>query len=133
MMKDTASTDSLKNVAKEMVKKYALAQANNNPQFKGMMQHYDIVYKWFDLLKVKGHRIIGYVIMPNHLHALIAFMKSNISINTRVGNAKRFMAYEIVKRLQANDRHEILTQLEQGNRIYEGCSDKAKIGRCEIG
>lgn len=41
---------------------------------------YDAVYKWFDYLKQKGHYIIGYVIMPNHLHALIAFSKTDQSI-----------------------------------------------------
>ena len=33
---------------------------------------YGIVYNWFDHLKSKGHFINGYVIMPNHVHALIA-------------------------------------------------------------
>jgi REP element-mobilizing transposase RayT len=32
---------------------------------------YDLVYKWFDYLKVQGHRINGYVIMPNHVLLLI--------------------------------------------------------------
>ncbi len=36
---------------------------------------YDIVYKWFDHLKSKGHNINGYVIMPNHVHALIALLQ----------------------------------------------------------
>ena len=27
---------------------------------------YNLVYKWFDILKSNGHQIIGYVIMPNH-------------------------------------------------------------------
>ena len=61
---------------------------------------YDIVYKWFAHLKVKGHYLTGYVIMPNHFHVLIAFTKSVASINTIVGNGKRFMAYEPVKRLE---------------------------------
>jgi REP element-mobilizing transposase RayT len=53
---------------------------------------YDIVYNWFDHLKSKGHYIIGYVIMPNHLHAVIAFRNtSGKSINRIVGNGKRFM------------------------------------------
>ena len=37
---------------------------------------YDTVYKWFDHLKTGGHYMIGYVIMPNHLHALIDFGNS---------------------------------------------------------
>ena len=35
---------------------------------------YEIIYKWFDHLKSKGHFINGYVIMPNHVHALISFI-----------------------------------------------------------
>jgi REP element-mobilizing transposase RayT len=72
---------------------------------------YDIVYKWFDHLKTKGHYLVGYVTMPNHLHALIAFTKSDISINTIIGNGKRFMAYEIVKRLKEKGNEEILNKL----------------------
>ncbi|MFM7854986.1 MAG: hypothetical protein ACKO96_24440, partial [Flammeovirgaceae bacterium] len=34
-------------------------------------QAYDVVYKWFDYLKSKGHYVLGYVIMPNHVHALL--------------------------------------------------------------
>jgi len=30
-------------------------------------------YKWFDVLVKDGHYLIGYVIMPSHLHAIIAF------------------------------------------------------------
>ncbi|MBX2898876.1 MAG: hypothetical protein KF775_04475 [Cyclobacteriaceae bacterium] len=51
---------------------------------------YDIVYKWFDYLKQLGHYVTGYVIMPNHLHALIAFRHSDKSINSVIGNGKRF-------------------------------------------
>ncbi len=36
---------------------------------------YDVVYKWFDYLKSKGHYICRYVIMPNHVHAIIGFKK----------------------------------------------------------
>ena len=34
---------------------------------------YDIVYSWFNILKDEGIDIIGYVIMPNHVHAIIHF------------------------------------------------------------
>jgi REP element-mobilizing transposase RayT len=74
---------------------------------------YDIVYKWFDYLKSKGHYIIGYVIMPNHVHALIGFSSSVKSINTIIGNGKRFMAYEIIKRLTARNEIELLEELSR--------------------
>jgi REP element-mobilizing transposase RayT len=75
---------------------------------------YDIVYKWFDYLKQKGHFIPGYVIMPNHIHVLIAFTRISQSINTVIGNGKRFMAYEIVKRLKEKGDIEILNRLADG-------------------
>jgi REP element-mobilizing transposase RayT len=37
---------------------------------------YDLVYKWFDYLKENRHYITVYVIMPNHIHALIGFSNS---------------------------------------------------------
>ena len=59
-------------------------------------QGYHLVYKWFNYLKDNGSYVTGYVIMPNHVHALIAFRSNGQSINTRVGNGKRFLAYGIV-------------------------------------
>lgn len=72
---------------------------------------YDIIYKWFDYLKSKGHYITGYVIMPNHIHVLIAFRHSDKNINTIISNGKRFIAYEIVKRLEQNKFRGILKRL----------------------
>jgi REP element-mobilizing transposase RayT len=73
---------------------------------------YDSVYKWFDYLKKKGHYITGYVIMPNHVHTLLAFRNTQgQSINAIVGNGKRFMAYELVQKLEKLGHHDILTQL----------------------
>ena len=72
---------------------------------------FDIIYNWFDLLKTKGHFINGYVIMPNHVHALISFIGVSQSINTIIGNGKRFMAYEMIKRLQAQNETGLLLKL----------------------
>ena len=74
---------------------------------------YDLVYKWLDHLKSKGHKIIGYVIMPNHVHVLIDFIKTHQSINTIVGNGKRFMAYDIIKRLNGKGQSDILATLSK--------------------
>ena len=46
--------------------------------------------------------------MPNHLHALIAFRNTGQSINTIVGNGKRFMAYEIINRLEQQNETRII-------------------------
>lgn len=72
---------------------------------------YDIVYKWFDHLKTKGHFINGFVIMPNHVHTLLSFVETDQSINTIIGNGKRFMAYEIIKRLGNNGEAILLKEL----------------------
>ena len=82
------------------------------PLFK-LVNGYDIIYKWFDILKQCGHYLIGYVIMPDHLHAVIAFSNSGKPIDSIVGNGKRFMAYEIVRRLQQQKLTSILDQMKQ--------------------
>ena len=66
---------------------------------------YDAVYKWCDHLKANGHYITGYVILPNHLHVLVGFKALTQSINTIVSNGKRFIAYEIVKRLEEQKKN----------------------------
>jgi DNA phosphorothioation-dependent restriction protein DptG len=73
---------------------------------------YDLVYKWFDYLKSKGHLVTGYVVMPNHIHALIYFSKTDKPINKIIGDGKRFMAYEIVKRLKEQGREDVLIRLQ---------------------
>ena len=75
---------------------------------------YDLVYKQFDVLKKEGHFINGYVVMPNHLHALIAFVNNDIVINDRLGTMKRFMAYDIVKELKKQEEFDLLRQLQSG-------------------
>ena len=75
---------------------------------------YDLVYGWFDYLKKQNHRITGYVIMPNHVHVLIDFAKSIKKINTIIGDGKRFMAYEIIRRLETEGNTGTLNQLEKG-------------------
>jgi len=73
---------------------------------------YDLVYNWFDYLKSKSHKINGYVIMPNHVHALITFVSTGQDINTIVGNGKRFIAYKIIERLEANAETALLLLLQ---------------------
>lgn len=74
---------------------------------------YDLVYNWFDILKSNGHQIIGYVIIPNHVHVMIAFVQTATSINNMIGNGKRFMAYAIVERLEKLGAEETLLQLSK--------------------
>ena len=51
--------------------------------------------------------------MPNHLHVLVDFSASSKSINTIVSNGKRFMAYEMVKRLQERKDYSLLNKLQE--------------------
>ena len=75
-------------------------------------QGYDIVYKWFDIMRDKGNFILGFVVMPNHVHVLIAFKNTGVQLNTIIGNGKRFMAYEIIKRLTVLKKTKHLKLLE---------------------
>ncbi len=77
-----------------------------------MTSGYDLFYNWFDILKAKGNDILGYVIMPNHLHSLIYYKNIAQSLNTMIGNGKRFIGYELVKRLFLSQDHNLLKQMQ---------------------
>jgi REP element-mobilizing transposase RayT len=49
--------------------------------------------------------------MPNHLHFLINFKNTSKKVNTIIGNGKRFLAYDIVKKLQQRKEFELLNLL----------------------
>ena len=89
---------------------------------------YYVVYNWFDYLKLQGHYIVGYVIMPDHVHAIIAFVNTGKSINTIVGNGKRFMAYELVSKLEQQNYQNILMQLE----LWVNKTDKSRNKKHEV-
>ena len=86
--------------------------ANWLPLFQ-LTNAYASVYKWFDILKSKGHHIIGYVIMPNHLHVLIAFSNTSTPINYIIGNGKRFLGYQIIQKLTIQQENNLLEQLKK--------------------
>lgn len=76
---------------------------------------YDFVYKWFDFLKVKySIKTTAYTIMPNHVHCIFFFPNENYNLNKIVSNGKRFMAYEIIKRLEEKSLSKILLRLKEG-------------------
>jgi REP element-mobilizing transposase RayT len=77
-----------------------------------LSKSYDLVYNWFSYLRQqKLADVISYVIMPNHLHAVLNLPDENKSVNTIIGNGKRFMAYEIIKRLKDKGEIGILAEL----------------------
>jgi REP element-mobilizing transposase RayT len=81
---------------------------------------YDAVYRWFDSLKSHGHFILGYVIMPNHVHVIVAFRHTRGEpINRLIGTGKRFMAYFLVKRLKETLQFDLLDRLEKMVTAYE--------------
>src|SRR5690348_13214261 len=82
------------------------------PLFK-LTNAYDIVYKWFNYLQTeKNIKTTAYVIMPDHLHCILFFPSPDFSLNKIISNAKRFMAYEIIKRLKETNQTVTLKQLQ---------------------
>jgi len=95
---------------------------------------YDHIYQWFNVLVKAEHQVTGFVIMPNHVHLLLHVNASETTVNKILGNGKRFMAYEIVKRLKALDRMDLLKILSESisseerarkkkHRVFEPSSD----------
>jgi REP element-mobilizing transposase RayT len=75
---------------------------------------YDEVYKFFSILNKSGHQVLGYVIMPNHAHLLLYYKNSYQSLNTIIGNGKRFIGYEIISRLKQQNADAMLLLLQKG-------------------
>jgi REP element-mobilizing transposase RayT len=79
---------------------------------------YDLVYKWFEYLKTeKQADILSYVIMPNHFHAIIHLSDCQSGLNKIVANGKRFMAYDIIERLEKQGEKKILEELTEAVNI----------------
>jgi len=75
----------------------------------------DIIIQSLKFLKEEGSIVIySFVIMPNHIHVLLYFPQMPKSLNSIISNAKRFMTYEIVKRLKQSNQEEILDILFSG-------------------
>src|ERR1700733_6880918 len=82
---------------------------------------YDLVYKWLKLIDDKYQiKTIGFVIMPNHVHVLLYLTNLNVNLNTIMANAKRFMAYDLVKRLAAQKHTDVL------NMLAAACTEKER-------
>lgn len=56
--------------------------------------------------------------MPNHFHVILYFLEEKFDLNKVIGNGKRFIAYEIIKRLKESNKLELLNQLK--NAVSEG-------------
>jgi REP element-mobilizing transposase RayT len=86
---------------------------------------YDHIYNTFNLWREQKVFITGYVIMPNHVHFLVYIQDEDINLAKIVSNFKRFLAYDIVKRLTAAEEYGLLAILRSGvkndarNKIHE--------------
>ncbi len=74
---------------------------------------HDFVYKWFNILETENIHVVAYVIMPNHIHCILYFPTAGFSLNKIIGNAKRFMAYEIIKSLEEDNQDKLLQTVSQ--------------------
>jgi REP element-mobilizing transposase RayT len=81
---------------------------------------YDLIYDWLNMIKEKySIDTIAFVIMPNHVHLILHLNISN-DLNKVISNGKRFIAYEIIKRLKSQNQNDIL------NILSKACSEGEK-------
>jgi REP element-mobilizing transposase RayT len=85
---------------------------------------YDNIYGWFKIFREQGIKTVGYVLMPNHLHCMLYLPKEAPELYKIISNTKRFMAYEIIKRLKAGKKESLLEKLEEGVKVKEGKKGK---------
>jgi REP element-mobilizing transposase RayT len=81
---------------------------------------YAAFYRWFEYLKSFNILTIGFVIMPNHFHGIF-FIPHNCkkSINQILSDGKRFLAYEIINKLQILKKTNILEELNKATTLRE--------------
>jgi len=99
---------------------------------------YDAVYNFFDVLKANGNEVLGYVIMPNHVHLMLHYTNTKQSLNTIIGNGKRFIGYDIVKKLEERKETTLLNQMKeavttkdrQRNKIHEVWKGTFDVKQC---
>ncbi len=77
-----------------------------------LTKSYDLIYKWFNILKNDKIEIIAYVIMLNHVHCILYFPEAGFNLNKILSNGKRFMAYETINRLEFANETKTLKTLQ---------------------
>ena len=86
---------------------------------------YNHIYKWFQFMESNEKKIIGYVIMPNHLHLLLYIPQKSEPINKIVSEGKRFFAYKIITILKKENKLNLLNTLK--NSVTEYDKKRGKI------
>jgi putative transposase len=75
---------------------------------------YDLIYHWLQFIRDEEQAdALGFVIMPNHVHLLLQLNSVEINLNTMMSNAKRSMAYELIRRLEEKEQQGLLDKLSQ--------------------
>lgn len=85
---------------------------------------YDLVYNFFDVMKENGNEVLGFVIMPNHVHFLLHYTNTKQSLNTIIGNGKRFIGYDLVKRLEQSGEVILLNRMKEAVGVKDRQRDK---------
>ena len=76
--------------------------------------------------------------MPNHLHFILHYNGGTQSLNLLIGNGKRFMAYELVRRLTEKGMTDVLFILSAGvqptdrkrGKLHEVWIDSFDVKQC---
>jgi len=88
-----------------------------------------LVYRWFDYIRNNyRNEIHGYVIMPNHIHVLLKITDKSPKFPALIQNAKRFLAYDIVKFLEEDKNYDILNFFEENARTKFNAKHKVFTG-----
>ena len=75
---------------------------------------YNFLPNWISEIHKRGVFTCGYVFMPNHILLLVYVKEHSKGLNHVIGEAKRFLAYEIVKRLKQKEETSLLEILQEG-------------------
>lgn len=88
-------------------------------------RYHSLFFKCFDYQKSRyDNKIHGYVIMPNHFHCLIHISKKSPPISKLIQNAKRFLAYDIVKLLEDDKNEKALSIFRSDAQRKKGAKHK---------
>ena len=84
-------------------------------------QSYNLLYDWLKFISKRYNiETHAFVFMPNHIHIIIKLPEIQAELNKVISNGKRFLAYELVKKLKILGKIDLLEQLSAA------CTEKEK-------